>query len=161
MRMKRDCNTWFQMMKTLALLAVLCLVASPAFAINCCCDEMGAVGHSHSSVTDKSVADKHDHDSRTQTAQTRIRSDAATSPVHASLSSVCAQDQCEVAPLVVFDNQNKSSFFAAICVIVIPSFSLQTSDVSSTKTFFVRVSRPRTPDLFSCSGLSPPALSRS
>lgn len=166
MHMSRDCKSWFKRMRTLALLAVLSLVASPAFAANCCCDEMGETGHSHSlSATthhhDSQIAHTDAQSANLHAAHSHSSDAIFSSFVHASVNGVRDHAPCEVAPPVVLDNQNKHSLFSPIFAIVIRAHSLQTPDVLSTTTFFHHVFQPRAPDRFSCSGLSPPASSRS
>lgn len=161
MQMMRTEN-WFKRLRTLAMLAVFCLFASPVLASSCCCDAMFEADHSHFAVTQAPASphdhDAHDHDSNASLdAPTQIGATTAAQ----SVRGVCAHTQCEVASLVIGDNSNKSAFFAPIAMLVVKPFAFQTPHALAVTTFPSRVARPRAPDRFSSSGLSPPAFQQS
>lgn len=150
MRKIRDCNTWLAKMRTLALLAVLSLVASPAFAASCCCDEMGVVGHSHSAP------------SNSTSVHTHLSSEhSSDNSAQVSVGASCNHQLCEVSSLVSSDGQNKVAFAALVAVLPSRLSSLHLADARITPRIRLRADRSLAPDRWSSSGLSPPALSRS
>jgi hypothetical protein len=159
MQQMRSGKSRFWMMWTAAMLAVLSIVASPAIAISCCCDSI-ASGHSHSSTP----SDSHHHDTDDHGAnhhQEQVQTSDSTSLSRASIGEACDHTRCEVAPLVISHDRNQATFFAPILALSAQLFTFQTAQVSSVSIFANCAARPRAPDRYSCSGLSPPAPSRS
>ena len=160
MQMMQSRKGWFWRMWTLALLAVFGLVASPVLASTCCCGDMvsglAEAGHSHSSPAKD--AQNHavgTHQKVAQVAHSR-------SAVQVSGAEVCRPTTCEVAPLTLNNSDTSKSFsFAPLAAAVVKPFALQAPNTLSVSTFASRVAMPRAPDRASCSGLSPPAPSRS
>lgn len=151
MQLKSALKTWFGKMWALALLAVISLVASPAFASACCCDDMGEVGHSHASPS-ASISD-HQHFS-----STHLSNDNAQASIGASVGASCDHQRCEVSSPVSSDSQNKVAFASLVAVLPARFSSLHRADARIAPRFHLRVSRSCAPDRWSSSGLSPPAL---
>lgn len=150
----RKRKSWFWTMWTMALLAVFGMVASPALASICCCDDMGEAGHSHLVATVEHDHDSHDHhEERSQVS----KSTASFGAIVGSLQDTHQHNECQAAPSPTSTDQNTASVFAPIVALTVQTFSLQTPNTPAVATFASRVARPRAPDRFSCSGLSPPA----
>lgn len=154
MRTMRNRKSWFWTMWTMALLAVFGLVASPALASICCCDDMGEAGHSHAATTTQHDHNSHDHD--TEHPQVG-EMPASFGVVVSSFQGTHRQTQCQVSPSRTSTDQNITSSSAPIVALTVRLFSFQTPNILSVSTFASRVARPRAPDRASCSGLSPPA----
>ncbi len=156
-------NIWLRRMWILAVLAIAGSIVTPAFAAQCCCQEMAQPGHSHSSTAfNLHEHDGHQHAAHQNTAHHEA-DEARRGAVSAqnSVSRVCEHTRCDVSPLKANSTPNRSSLVTPLVALAARPLTLQMS-LSQTRLFCeTRSAQPLAPDRFSSSGLSPPAPLRS
>lgn len=169
--MQRFTRKWLRGWASMALFAMLAVLASPALAFACCCNQPVAEVPAIPTLSvqaPQSHPDCHGHDAAPSVGASRVSSSASPSAgltMSAPASTPCFKSSCECvhaanSALAFVETQNGSSFAPLVMGTASPAFSLVSVLPSPVRFAFAsNAARPRGPDSASKSGRAPPAFS--
>lgn len=167
--MHRFSHGWLRGWASMALFAMLAVLASPALAFACCCNQPVAEVPAIPTLSvqaPQSHPDCHGHDAAPSVGANRVSSSASAGlTMSAPASTPCFKSSCECAhatnsALAFVETQNGSSFVPLVMGAASPAFSLVSVLPSPVRFAFAsNAARPRGPDLAPKSGRAPPAFS--
>lgn len=150
---------WLRSATITALLAVMALFVSPAFALGCCCGGPAV----HAALTSPAPeAASHSCCADDEVPTGKVAAATQAVPHCSTIEKVC--DCAEISadqPFVSSDNSHYPHFVPVVAVLPEGQYFTAPRENVRLATYVCYAARPRSPSLFTAAGRAPPALALS